>query len=197
MTGGLLARAFAYFGLIGTGFMMIQVPLLQRFSVYLGHPIYSYAVILFSMILFTGVGSSLSERLRPEGRWWRVVPPAIAATVVLLVLAMQPVIEATVRAPTPLRCLIVVALTAPLSLMLGLCFPLGVRLVGRLDPAANAWMWGVNGAASVLASIVAVAVSIWFGIHANLAVAALLYLLLAVPAGGLASAGRRAGPLVP
>ena len=77
---------------------------------------------------------------------------------------------------------------APLSVLLGFCFPLGLRLVQAISPRATAWMWGVNGACGVLASIIAVAVSIWAGIGTNLLVAAVVYALLALPARALARA---------
>jgi hypothetical protein len=73
-----------------------------------------------------------------------------------------------------------------LSVLLGFCFPIGMSLVGRLSPNATAWMWGVNGAAGVLASIAAVGISMWLGIHVNLLIAALLYSLLVLPGHALA-----------
>jgi hypothetical protein len=178
--------ALAYFAIIGYGFMSIQIPLLQRFSVLLGHPIYTYSVILFGMILLAGLGSFASERLDPLGRWRTVVPVAIAGLVGVLTLTVQPIIESSLLLPLPARAAVVLACIAPTSFLLGFCFPLGLRLVGALSTTATAWMWGVNGACGVLASIVTVLISMWVGIHANLVVAAALYLLLTVPARGLA-----------
>jgi hypothetical protein len=77
--------------------------------------------------------------------------------------------------------MVVLAFTAPLSLLLGGCFPIGMRLVGRLSDSATAWMWGVNGACGVIASVVAVAVSMWIGIDTNLLAAAVLYGTLTLP----------------
>ena len=74
----------------------------------------------------------------------------------------------------------------PLAFAMGYCFPIGMRLVGRRGPELTAWMWGVNGACGVMASIVAVMVSMWIGIHANLLIAAGLYVLLALPMRALA-----------
>ena len=69
----------------------------------------------------------------------------------------------------------------------GFCFPIGMSLVGRMSSHATAWMWGVNGACSVLASIAAVAISMWMGIHMNLVIAGVLYILLVLPARALAA----------
>ena len=79
----------AYFSLIGAGFMLVQIPLIQRFSVYLGHPTYAVAVIVFSMILASAVGSMASDRLRveDEARWTVIIPLCIAVLLLLTVLA--------------------------------------------------------------------------------------------------------------
>ena len=183
MESSSFAMSVAYFGMIGVGYMLIQIPFLQRFSVYLGHPTYTFAIILFSMICFTGIGSFVSDRFPIErNRWVLKLPLAIGAGVLVLIYAIQPIIDATIQFGLPVRSLVVIACSAPISVLLGFCFPVGMTLVGRLSPDATAWMWGVNGAAGVLASIVAVAISMWLGIHVNLLAAGLLYILLPVPA---------------
>jgi hypothetical protein len=187
MDAGGFAVSLAYFAMIGVGYMLIQIPFLQRFSVYLGHPTYTFAIILFSMILFTGVGSFLSDRFPIDrNRWVLRIPVAIGVAVFAITLVMQPLVDRTIHFELVGRALIVIGCTAPLSILLGFCFPVGMSLVGRLSPEATAWMWGVNGAAGVLASIAAVAVSMWLGIHMNLLIAGTLYLLLVVPARLLA-----------
>jgi hypothetical protein len=183
MRWGTFGLSLLYFGLIGLGFMLIQVPFLQRFSVFLGHPTYTFSVILATMILFAGLGSMLSDRFAIEGRavLW-ASPLAIAASVVGLTLVLPTLLEVGRPLRLPGRCSVVVACVAPISLLLGLCFPFGMRLVRRVSEDAAAWMWGVNGAASVLASIVAVGLSMWSGIDTTLRLAAALYASLAIVA---------------
>ena len=77
-------------------------------------------------------------------------------------------------------------LIAPIATLAGFCFPVGMGLVEKLSTGATAWMWGVNGAVGVLASIAAVGISMWAGIHVNLLIAAGLYALLTVPGHALA-----------
>ena len=171
--------ALLYFGLIGAGFMLVQIPFLQRFSVYLGHPTWTLAVILFGMILFTGLGSALSDRIPTTTAWLPVVPLAVALVIVTDIALIQPVVDATSTWSLSGRTLVVLAMLAPLSILLGLAFPIGMRLVGVASDLALAWLWGVNGAFGVFASVGAVAVSMWFGIHRNLWVAACGYVLVA------------------
>lgn len=188
---GLFPAASTYFALIGLGFIFVQIPFLQRFSVYLGHPTYTFSIILFLMILAAGLGSFASERLNVDGSRRRllVLPLAIAVTTLIEMVLLQPAIESTVAWSLPLRTIVVAGFVAPLAFGLGFCFPVGLRLVGRRAPALNAWMWGINGACGVMASIVAVMVSMWMGIEINLLVAAVLYLLLALPMRALYAGG--------
>lgn len=183
----------AYFAAIGVGFMLVQVALVQRFAVYLGHPSYTLAVVLFTMILAAGLGSLASERLPVPSRRALALPPAVALVILGAWAALEPLMAATLRRGLASRALVVVAVTAAVSVLLGFCFPVGVRLLGRLSPRSVAWMWGVNGACSVLASILALAASMWIGIDANLWAAAALYALLLVPMRGLAAEAGPAG----
>ena len=179
---GMFGASVAYFALIGFGFLFVQVPFLQRFSVYLGHPTYTFSIILFLMILAAGAGSFASERIDPARRARSfAIPIAIAAVALVEVAALQPVLTATVAWPIGGRTLVVAAFVVPIAFLMGHCFPIGVRLLGRHSDHAAAWMWGVNGACGVMASILAVMVSMWIAIDAGLLIAAALYLALLVP----------------
>src|SRR4029453_2142157 len=94
---GLFAPALAYFGIIGLAFMLIQIPFLQRFSVYLGHPTYTFSFILFLMILPSGLGSLASGRTHVASpRRLERLPIAIAVLVLVETLLLQTAIESTV-----------------------------------------------------------------------------------------------------
>jgi hypothetical protein len=194
MSGPDFALALGYFTLIGAGFMFVQIPLMQRFSVYLGHPTYSITVILFSMILAAGFGSYFSDRLDVESspHWLYIVPVLISIDVLLCTQAIQPVIGSTIEFELIARIGIVVAVVSLIAMPLGLCFPIGLRIVRRISGDATPWLWGVNGAAGVLASVSAVAVSMWSGISTSLHLAAGAYALLVIPAVGLWYRGSRA-----
>jgi hypothetical protein len=179
---GVFATSIVYFALIGLGFMFVQIPFLQRFSVYLGHPTYTFSIILFLMILAAGLGSFASERidLARRGRVFGI-PIAIGVLAALEVAVLQPALDVTVAWGLPGRTLVVSLFLVPLAFLMGHCFPLGVRLLGQHSDRVAAWMWGVNGACSVMASILAVMVSMWIAIDTGLLLAAALYLLLLVP----------------
>lgn len=176
-----LGVSFVYFAGIGAGYMLCQFALLQRFVVVLGHPTYSLAVVLFTMILFTGLGSYLSDRIDIGRRTWLVAIPLLAGGGIgALVLVLPGIVGAAAALPLAARVAVVVTLTAPLATLLGLLFPLGMRAAVAVAPGAGAWMWGINGAFSVLGSVGALAVSMWSGIDTTLTTAALIYALLAL-----------------
>lgn len=173
-----------YFACIGTGFMMVQIPLMQRFSVYLGHPVYAVAVLLFSMILAAGAGSFLSDRIEVSrnARWTILVPSSIVSLLLLIYMVSGPLITLTISQGLLVRCLIVIALVSLAAIPMGMCFPLGLRLFRQYSRQCLPWMWGINGATGVLASVFAVAISMWSGINTSLLLAIACYALLAVPA---------------
>ena len=172
----------AYFLLIGIGFMSAEIGLLQRMSVFLGHPSYSLSVVLFSIILATGIGSVISDRI-PLNSCGKIVLWAglTGAYLLLLPLWMPPLLLAVESQGLFVRAGLCVLVIAPAGLLMGFGFPTGMRLVSALDRRPTPWFWGVNGAAGVLAATLAVACSMAFGISTTLIVAAVCYLLL-IPA---------------
>jgi hypothetical protein len=178
--GGRLAiGGTLYFLLIGIGFMMIEIGLLQRMSVFLGHPVYSLSVLLFTLILATGIGSLVSDILpldsRPRFFIWALFTGAYVAA---LPHWLSSVFLAFDSASLVTRAILCVVTIAPAGLLLGFGFPTGMRLVSLIDRRPTPWFWGVNGAAGTLASTVAVASSIAFGIGITLTIGAACYVLL-------------------
>jgi hypothetical protein len=181
-----------YFALIGVGFMMVEIALLQRMSVFLGHPVYALSVVLFSLILWTGFGSIASERIRlaRAGKLaaWSV---ASAAYLFALPLWLRPLLVDLEAADLLIRAGVCVLVLAPAGLLMGFGFPTGMRLVSAISTTPTPWFWGINGAAGVLAASLAVATSVAVSIDATLRVGAACYLLVAAPAVLLASVRSR------
>jgi hypothetical protein len=176
---GVFGTSMAYFALIGFGFMFVQIPFLQRFSVYLGHPTYTFSIVLFLMILAAGLGSFASERIDlTRRRSMFAIPIATGALALIEAAVLQVALAKTVAWGLPGRTVVVALFLAPLAWLMGHCFPIGARLLGRHSDRVAAWMWGVNGACGVMASILAVMVSMWIAIDAGLIIAGACYLLL-------------------
>jgi MFS family permease len=158
-------------------------------SIFLGHPVYSLSVLLSSLILSTGLGSFLSDRWPLEsGRRLVIWSAASGAYVLGLALFVGPVFATFVDAELTPRIALCVGWIVPLGVLLGFGFPTGMRLISAIDAKPTPWFWGINGAAGVLASIVAVVLSIALGISATLIGGALCYFALIAPALALSRA---------
>ena len=157
--------SLSYFGAIGLGFLVLEVVLIQRFVLFLGFPTYALSVVLFALLIFTGIGSLLSQRAG-ETAPRRALVTALSAGALMIALAafgLQPLLRGLIELPFGARIACTVVLLAPLGIVLGMAMPLGLRRLQALYPAGVAWAWGINGIASVLASVLAVTVAIMFG----------------------------------
>ena len=188
--GRLVVGGTGYFFLIGIGFMMIEIGLLQRMSVFLGHPIYSLSVVLFSIILTTGVGSVVSDRFPLDTHLkfatWSVLTTAYMVT---LPFWSSDIFLKLDSAQLSIRAAFCVVAIAPGGFLMGFGFPTGMRLVSAISRDPTPWFWGVNGAAGVLASILAVACSIAVGINVSVILGGFCYLLL-IPSAATIGFGR-------
>lgn len=168
-----------YFLFIGIGFMTVEIGLLQRTSVFLGHPIYSLSVLLFTLILATGIGSLLSDRLKLDTRssfaLWATLTAGYISALPLWFSHVFPSFESATLLVRAGLCIVTIA---PAGILMGFAFPTGMRLISSVDRKPTPWFWGINGAAGVLASTFAVACSIAFGISVTLLVGGVFYLLL-------------------
>jgi hypothetical protein len=176
---GLVRAGSLYFGLIGMGFMMAEIALVQSFSVYLGHPVYSLGVCLFSLILASGLGSLASERIKLRQRPGLLVWGLLVAAYLVAMEQLLPVVfAATTDRDRMVRIGVALAAILPLGFLLGFAFPTGMRLVEAVDAKPTPWFWGINGAMGVLASVLGVIVSMSLGINVTLLIAAACYLAL-------------------
>jgi hypothetical protein len=174
-------RWLMYFGALGAGFMLLEVALLQRFVLLLGHPVYSLTVTLFSLLLGTGLGSFLSRRV-PPGRVKAValrMLGGIAGVAVLAALLLPRMIDLAIAWPLSLRVLVAAALLVPIGIVLGIPLPAGMRLVAVHRPEIIPWGWGMNGAFSVVGATVAVFVAMNWGFSITLSIAGLVYVMAA------------------
>lgn len=171
-----------FFTSIGFGFMLVEVSQMQRLTIFLGHPVYGITVILFVLLSAAGAGSRLVAAVRDEalGRTGIGLMAGLLAVVAVFGVAVPPMLSAFVSLSTPMRVCISALALAPLGLGLGMAFPLGMRVAQRSVPRLTPWLWGVNGAASVSGSVLAVVVALGAGITASYWLGATFYLVALV-----------------
>jgi len=178
-------RGSSYFVAIGLGFMLIEVPWLQRFVLFVGHPSIAATVVIGSLLLGAGVGALRSARtgLVRWRRWWLLAPVLLA----LLNVGMPSLFAAALGLPTALRITITVLLLLPVGFLLGHFFPLGML---RFGDERKAWFWALNGASGVFASVCSLGFAMAFGFTAVAWVGVACYVL----AGTLLCVLGRNGP---
>jgi hypothetical protein len=169
-------RALLYFLCIGAGYILIQVALIQKFVLFLGHPTYALTVIIFSMLISSGFGSYFSARIvhGSKARWHGVFL-FIAGGILALALTVTPVTEGGVALPFAVKVLISVLLIAPVAFAMGVPFPSGLSRLEEIMPQNVRWAWATNAAASVLGSAGAIIIAIYFGLEKTLILGGMFY----------------------
>lgn len=191
-----------YFLAIGAGYILIEVALIQKFVLFLGHPTYALTVVIFSMLVSSGAGSFASRRLVAGDRGRLCIALlSVAALVGILAAIVQPVLSAGVGLPLPVKMLASVVMVAPAGFAMGLPFPTGLRILEHWHKPSVRWAWSLNAAASVMGSVGALVLALYIGLVGTLLTGGVLYLLAMlvaalspvtsramVPASGVASA---------
>ncbi|MGQ9631218.1 MAG: SAM-dependent methyltransferase [bacterium] len=163
-----------YFLALGVGYMFIEIALIQKFTLFLGHPMFTLAVILFSLLVFSGLGSLVSNRAGDGFLPWVIVSLCLLA--VLYALFANRLFSPFLGLGIVGRITVAVFLLSPLSVAMGMPFPMGLRLLRRSAPDLIPFAWGANGCASVVSSIVSVFIAIYWGFRAVFFLACVAYM---------------------
>jgi hypothetical protein len=167
-----------YFAMLGLGFIFVEIVLIQKFIVYLGQPLYSISVILALLLMFSGVGSYLTQGIgrRSYGALWGVLVILIVG-IIGINFAASAVIKSTLHSVFGVKLVLTSLVMLPLGLLMGMPFPLGIRIVDARAKALVPWVWGVNACLSVIGTMLAIFLSSIFGFNFVMVVAAGLYLV--------------------
>lgn len=177
-----------YFAALGAGFMLLEVALLQRLVLLLGHPVYSLTVTLFALLLGTGLGALFSRRVARE----QVRRAGLAAMAGIVLLACAAivlipwVIDLVIGWPLPARIIVASLLMAPAGVLLGVPLPSGMRMLAESRPALIPWGWGMNGAFSVVGATLAVFIAMNWGFSTTLLTSGVVYAAAAAIFSGTA-----------
>ena len=170
-----LGRNTLFFSCLGFGFMFVEIPLLQRLAVYLGHPSCSTTVVLGSLLVGAGFGAWLAGRIAESQR--RLVGLLVPLVVGAIVFLLMWLAEQTASQSFAVRVAISVMALTVAGAMMGMPFPLGMA---RFDDRDRSWYWAINGATSVLASVLALVIALLAGFAVVLGCAVMSYLIAAL-----------------
>jgi hypothetical protein len=177
-----------YFIAVGLGYILVEIAFIQRFVLFLGHPTYALTVVVFLLLLSSGVGSMVSRSwLARTSRIWLPLL-LIAAALLLYVVVLPALLNRLVGLPFAAKLLVSAGLLVPLGFAMGMPFPTGLRaLAGGLVPSESKvsanlveWAWAMNAGSSVLGSVVAIIIAVQFGLNITLASGAAAYLFALV-----------------
>jgi MFS family permease len=182
LTKGKVKISFlVYFASLGLGYMLLEISFIQKFILYLTNPSYSTSIIIFSFLFFSGLGSFYSRRV--EKNYVNVLKIIIFTLCGLLILyqfILPYIFNATLQYSLLVRIFITLGLIFPLGFLMGMPFPLGIRLVSSIDQGKGKrlipWLWATNNFCSIIASVSAVIIAIFFGFKVVAYLAAFIYL---------------------
>jgi len=179
-------KYITYFALLGLGYIIIEICLIQKFTLFLGQPVYTMLTIISTMLIFSGIGSMLSDKVIKMVKNINYIYIIIAALTVILGLANSALFEAFARLDILWRIIISIALIAPLAFFMGIPFPYGMSTIDNNSRYLVAYGWGVNGFFSVLGSVLVVMLSMSYGFKVVFIIAAIFYILAMLLAKKLA-----------
>ena len=175
-----------FFASVGCGFMLLEMSFLQRLVIYLGHPVYAASAVLSGFLFFGGLGSFISSVLKgPLKRPHCLAGLAVAVLAIVYQKQLDPFLSLSEGLVLAARFAIVVAVTGPPALLMGMMFPLGMKRLGYEQAKMIPWAWSVNGFTSVLATLLAPLIAMYWGFGAVCWSAAACYCLAALFSLGL------------
>jgi spermidine synthase len=168
-----LVPLIGYFGAIGVAYLAAEIAAIQQLSLLLGHPVYAVAAVLTALLIGSGAGSLWSDRLGVRSGW--IAGAMLAATLATLALVALPLVHAVQPAPLAVRVGTAVVALAPVAVLMGMPFPLGLRRLTGAGTGRIAWAWAANGFASVIAAPAAALIALEWGSPLVLGLAAIAY----------------------
>lgn len=159
------------FGLLGIAYLAIEIPLIQRFVLFLDHPTAAFATVVSVLLTASGVGSLLAPRVHIR---WSIL--LLVFLVLVLLIALPSILALFLGSPLAVRFVVAAGLIAPVGMLMGMPFPALLALVHRHAPGVVAWVWGINGFASVVASVLTALIALSWGFVAVFLVAVAAYL---------------------
>ncbi len=181
---GIKKIVFFYFSLIAVGYFFIEMPLIQKMILFLGHPSYSIAVIITGLLVFSGIGSLFSDRLFSTDKRILISTVFICLITLFYLWFMEDLFSFFMIFPVGVKVFIVLLMMAPLGFFMGVPFPQGLTAIKKIEKEAISWAWAVNGFFSVISILLATVFAVTMGFRAVFVIACLCYL-----AAGILSLG--------
>jgi hypothetical protein len=176
-------KSLLYFSMLGLAFLFIEMAFIQRFTLFLHHPLYAISVVLAAFLLFAGMGSAYSNRIVADEKRAATIKWAVGGIIALALgylLLLEPLFNSIIGISIVVKAMVSIALIAPLGFCMGIPFPLGLARLNNLAPELIPWAWGINGCASVISAVLATLLAIHMGFSMVVLFALVFYAVAAV-----------------
>jgi len=174
---------FYYFFAIGLAFLFIEIAFIQKFTLFLHHPITTIAVVLTAFLVFAGAGSLWSGQLLQHFTSQAIIKYAVSGITTLCIsylFLLSPIFNTLTAVASPLKIVISIMLIAPLAVCMGMPFPAALDTLSKYAKHYVPWAWGINGCASVISAVLATLLAIHFGFSAVIVAAVILYMTIMI-----------------
>ena len=175
--GGNKIHTLIYFSGLGLGYMFIEIIFIQRFTLYFGNVIFAAASVVCLMLVSSGIGSLVSQKFDPKPQLLLVVLSGIVISLLIYTIFLSDMLKITIGSDLPVKIILSALIITPPAFFMGMPFPLGLRLLSQNDEVQIPWAWGINGAASVIATVLATIVAVELGFIWVMIIAMTAYLL--------------------
>ena len=183
---GAIIKFLSYFSLIGMGFIIFELTLIQKFTIFVENPVYSLSIILSAILFFGGIGSYFTPLLSKK---FKSFIPHITGILALIMLAytfvLTPIFNQFYSFDQPFKIMLSVLLAAMPSFFMGIFFPFGLMAVNKCSNKLVPWMWGINGVASALGGVLSMIIALFFGFNITLAIGVAFYIMAAAAIKGI------------
>lgn len=174
-----LVQFLFYFSSIGMGFMLLEIVFLQKLLLFLGHPAYTLSVALLSILFFAGLGSLFTQRLtaQPPHIYIGRVITSLLLVCILYLLYLHQLFQFFMGDAKGIKIFLAIIVLMPVAFLMGMPLPLAIKILQTRMNQVIPWMWGVNGATSVLASIIAIILAMNVGYNFIFILGCLCYVI--------------------
>jgi hypothetical protein len=161
--GGRKIRTIAYFGGLGLGYMFIEIILIQRFTLYFGNVIYAAALVVCLMLVSSGFGSLVSQKIAPKQYRIIIIIVIIIISLLIYTLFLSGLMKTTIGFSLTAKIILSILLIAPPAFIMGMPFPLGLRFLSDRSEIQIPWAWGINGVFSVVSAVLVTIIAVELG----------------------------------
>ena len=179
---GLKRWTIPFFSGLGLGYMFFEIMLIHELVLFFGHPIFAVAAGVSSLLIFSGLGSLLSNRLRSYRVSHGLAAGLVALILLLYLFILPPLLQLVITLPTAFKTIFFLLFIGPPALVMGMPFPLGLERLANHSKSQAAWAWGINGCVSVVSTGLATIVAVELGFSVVMLIACAAYGLAALAA---------------